>query len=151
MVVARRAQRNGLPIMLSCPGMLPIIDRIAERHPELRLVIDHLALARTKDAAAYLDMPNLLALAKRPNVAAKASALPCYSSDSYPYRNLSSVHAPGIRRVRPATHLLGHRSDASALQLSPGHQLFQRGLPFLSETDKEWVMGRAICAWLGWP
>jgi hypothetical protein len=24
-------------------------------------------------------------------------------------------------------------------------------LPFLSETDKAWVMGRAIFEWLGWP
>jgi hypothetical protein len=23
--------------------------------------------------------------------------------------------------------------------------------PWLSGQDKEWIMGRAICEWLGWP
>ena len=27
---------------------------------------------------------------------------------------------------------------------------FTEELPFLSESDKEWVMGRAVCRWLGW-
>jgi L-fuconolactonase len=71
------AERNGIPAMISVPGLLPEVDRIAARHPGLRLVIDHLALARhAKDEAAFAHLPYLLALAKRPNVAAKASALP---------------------------------------------------------------------------
>ena len=146
----RGAEQHGLPIMLSCPGMLPIIDRIAERHPKLRLVIDHLALARTKDAAAFVDLPNLLAVAKRPNVAAKASALPCYSSDSYPYRNLH----PYIRQVFDA---FGPQRTFWGTDLTRLPCSYRQGisyfieLPFLSETDREWVMGRAICEWLGWP
>ena len=26
-----------------------------------------------------------------------------------------------------------------------------QGLPFLSDTDKEWIMGRGLCEWLRWP
>jgi L-fuconolactonase len=90
------AERAGLPVMLSVPGSLPPVDRIAERHPELRLVIDHLGLAPgKKDDAAFEHLPDLLKLAKRPRVAVKASALPCYSSEPYPYRGLH----PHIRRV----------------------------------------------------
>jgi predicted TIM-barrel fold metal-dependent hydrolase len=144
------AEKHGLPIMLSCPGMLPAVDRIAERHPDLRLVIDHLALVRTKDDAAFADLPALLALAKRPNVAAKASALPCYSSDPYPYRNLH----PYIRQVFDA---FGPRrmfwgTDLTRLPCSyrQAITLFTEELSFLSEADKEWVMGRAICEFLGW-
>ena len=36
----------------------------------------------------------------------------------------------------------------------PWHQavtLFTEELPWLSGQDKEWIMGRAICEWLGWP
>ena len=29
--------------------------------------------------------------------------------------------------------------------------LFTGELPWLSDEDKEWIMGRAICEWLGWP
>jgi L-fuconolactonase len=146
----RGAERHGLPVMMSCPGMLDVVDRIAERHPALRLVIDHLALARTKDAAAFVDLPKLLALAKRPNVAAKASALPCYSSDPYPYRNLH----PYIRQVFDAfgPQRMFWGTDLTRLPCSyrEGITFFTDELPFLSEADKEWVMGRAVCEWVGW-
>jgi predicted TIM-barrel fold metal-dependent hydrolase len=52
------AERNGLPAMVSPPGLLPEVDRLAERHPRMRVVIDHLALARHgKDEAAFGDLP----------------------------------------------------------------------------------------------
>jgi hypothetical protein len=28
--------------------------------------------------------------------------------------------------------------------------LFTEELPWLQGDDREWVMGRALCAWLGW-
>ena len=28
--------------------------------------------------------------------------------------------------------------------------MFTDELPFLSAADQEWVMGRALCEWLGW-
>ena len=28
--------------------------------------------------------------------------------------------------------------------------LFSEELPWLSDEDKEWIMGRAVCEWLGW-
>jgi predicted TIM-barrel fold metal-dependent hydrolase len=145
----RGAERHALPVMLSCPGLLPLVDGIAERHPGLRIVIDHLALVRTKDAAAFADLPALLALAKRPNVAAKASALPCFSSEPYPYRNLH----PYIRQVfdafGPRRMLWG--TDLTRLPCSyrQGITFFTEELAFLSESDKEWVMGRGLCEWLG--
>ena len=27
---------------------------------------------------------------------------------------------------------------------------FTEELPWLSATDKEWIMGRGVCEWLGW-
>jgi hypothetical protein len=48
-----------------------------------------------KDDAAFAELPQLLALARRPNVAAKVSALPRYSSEAYPYPRLH----PHLRRV----------------------------------------------------
>jgi L-fuconolactonase len=146
------AERNGLPAMVSVPGLLPAIDRIAERHPELRLVIDHLALVRdAKDEAAFADLPQLLALAKRPNVAAKASALPRYSSEPYPYPKLH----PYLRRVFDAfgPKRMFWGTDLTGIPCSYRHAvtLFTDELPWLKGEDLEWVMGRGICEWLGWP
>jgi predicted TIM-barrel fold metal-dependent hydrolase len=93
------AERLELPLMMSVPGSLPHVDRIAERHPGLKIIIDHMGLLQgKKNDAAFADLPHVLAMAKRPNVAVKASALPSYSSEPYPYRGL---HAH-IRRVYDA-------------------------------------------------
>src|SRR4029077_5333616 len=55
------AEKKSLPAMLSVPGLLPHIGLSAERHPGLRLVIDHLALVRdARDAAAFADLLQLL-------------------------------------------------------------------------------------------
>ena len=58
--------------MVSPSGLLAKVDRIATYHPELELVIDHLALLREKDNAAFDNLPRLLRLARLPNVAVKA-------------------------------------------------------------------------------
>jgi hypothetical protein len=52
----------------------------------------------TKGAEAFAGLPTLCELARRPNVAVKSSALPCYSVEAYPFRD---VH-PHIRRVYDA-------------------------------------------------
>jgi predicted TIM-barrel fold metal-dependent hydrolase len=146
------AERAGLPVMVFVPGSIPAIDRIAERHPGLRLVIDHLALPLGKtDDAAFGDLPLLLRLARHPNVAVKASALPCYSSEPYPYRNLHKslrrvFDAFGPRRVFWGTDLT--RLPCSYRQAIT---MFTDELGWLSGQDLEWVMGRGVCEWLGWP
>src|SRR5881227_1813231 len=79
------AERAGLPVALLATNFLPKVGQVAERHAGLRLIIDH--LGRTggmKDEAAFANLPALLALAKYPNVAIKATGAPSYSSAPYP-------------------------------------------------------------------
>ena len=144
-------ERAGIPLMMSVSGRLPAVDRIAERHPGLKLVIDHLGIrSGAKGEEAFAGLPQLCTLARRPNVAVKASALPCHSIEPYPFRD---VHAH-IRRVYDA---FGPRrtfwgTDWTRLPC-PWRQavtLFTEELPWLSTSDKEWIMGRALCEWLGW-
>src|SRR5512146_1401779 len=68
----REAERAGVPVMVLVPHeMVYLIDRVAERHPGLKLVMDHLAIpGGTKDEEAFRGLDKLLAIAKRPNVAA---------------------------------------------------------------------------------
>jgi predicted TIM-barrel fold metal-dependent hydrolase len=51
-----------------------------------------------KDLAVFAALPELIALAKYPNVAVKASGAPGHSSEPYPYRN---IH-PYIRQMYDA-------------------------------------------------
>ncbi len=146
------AEEAGVPINLYLPHRhLHLIDHAAERHPGLKLVINHLALTGSKkDEEAFADLDTLLAMAKRPNVAVKASCLPFYTTDTYPYRWLH----PHLRRVYDA---FGPRrmfwgTDLSRLPCSyrEGLTMFTEEIPWLTSEDKEWIMGRGVCDWHGW-
>src|SRR6266478_7946018 len=129
-------------------GLAEIRDHLEKllRNPEL------LGLrSGTKGAEAFTGLPELCGLARHKNVAVKASALPCYSTEGYPF---SDVH-PHIRRVYDAfgPQRMFWGTDWTRLPC-PWRQavtLFTEELPWLSAGDKEWIMGRAICEWLGWP
>src|SRR5262249_39200092 len=70
------AAAAGVPLMVHPPHCLPLIDAIAARYPNLRLIIDHLGLVRPKvDHEAFARLSDLLALAKRPNIAVQPSPL----------------------------------------------------------------------------
>src|SRR5262245_10633382 len=70
------AERAGVPIAMLATDSLRDIGRIAERHPGLRLTIDHLGgrggNTTLKDDAAMEHMPELVSLARYPNIAVKA-------------------------------------------------------------------------------
>ncbi|MBI4082022.1 MAG: amidohydrolase [Candidatus Lambdaproteobacteria bacterium] len=145
-------EQEGIPLMVHVPGSVPAIDAIAARHPGLRLVIDHLAIdSSLQDAAAFAHLPQLLALAKRPNVAVKASALPCNTSESYPFRNLHGYIRQVYDAFGPRRMFWGTDWSRLPCSYSEAIRLFTEELPWLSATDKEWIMGRAVCEWLGWP
>jgi predicted TIM-barrel fold metal-dependent hydrolase len=144
------AEKAGLPIMVFVPGSVPAIEAIAGRHPGLRLVIDHLALWAGRDDEAFANLDQVLALSKLPNVAVKASALPCYSSEAYPF---PALH----RHIRRVYDAFGPRrmfwgTDWTRLPCTwrEAITLFTEELPWLTGEDKEWIMGRALCEWLGW-
>jgi L-fuconolactonase len=146
------AERARLPAMVSVPGLLPELGRLAERHPGVRFVIDHLALVRdATDAAAFGNLANLVALAKHPNIAAKASALPRYSSEPYPYRKLHPYLEQVFDAFGPRRFFWGTDMTGIPCTYRQAVTLFTEELPWLKAADRELVMGRALCDWLGWP
>ncbi|HET9405288.1 MAG TPA: amidohydrolase family protein [Burkholderiales bacterium] len=145
------AEKAGVPIMtLALHSDMHFFDKVAERHPGLRLTIDHLALTKGKDEEAFKDIGNVLALAKRPNVAVKVSCLPHYTRDSYPFRALH----PYVRRVYNAfgPKRMFWGSDLSRLPCTYKQSLtyMSEEIPWLTVSDKEWILGRGLCEWLGW-
>lgn len=145
------AQEAQLPIALMAGDFLPVVGNIAMKYPGLRLIVDHLGTSsHTTDEAAFSTLPELLTLAKFPNVAVKASAAPSYSSEPYPYRNIQTY----LRQIYDAfgPHRMFWGSDITRLSC-PWRQvitLFTEELPWLSAHDKELIMGRALCDWIGW-
>jgi len=146
------AEAASVPLyVLVRPDDVKLIDEVATKHPRLKLVMDHLALALDKkDEEAFRLFDDVLALAKHPNVAAKVSSLPNFSSEPYPYRNIHSY----IRKVHDAFGPKRMFWGSDLTRLSGTYRqcvtMFTEELTWLSEDDLTWIMGRGVCEWLGW-
>jgi predicted TIM-barrel fold metal-dependent hydrolase len=148
------AETAGVPIAALATDSLTDLGRIAERHPGLRLTIDHLGgrggLTTLKDSEAMTHMPELLSLAKFPNVAVKATGAPGYSSESYPFPAMHTY----LRQIHDAfgPHRMFWGTDISKMPCSWRQcvTMFTEELGWLSEQDKRLIMGEALCAWWGW-
>ena len=148
------AEHAGVPIAVLATDSLREIGEIAGRHPGLRLTIDHLGgrggNTTLKDAAAMRHMPELLALARYPNVAVKATGAPGYSSEAYPFTAMQSY----LRQIYDSfgPHRMFWGTDITKMPCSWRQcvAMFTEELPWLSGEDKALVMGEAICVWWGW-
>ena len=146
-------EEAGFPLMMLLPQQLmPAFEPVIAAHPRLRLVMDHLGCpSGSKDAAAFAGLEHLLALAKYPNVAVKASALPCYTTDAYPYRFLHP-HFERVQRAFGRERVFwGTDLSRSPCTYRDNITLYTEEMPWLDAIDKEWLMGRGLCEWLGWP
>ncbi len=147
------AERLGLPVATMAWRFLPTFARIAERHPGLKLIIDHLGWVRTaQDAAALATLPALLDIARRcPNVAVKATGAPAYSSLPYPFRNIHDPLHRMFDAFGPDRFFWG--TDLTRMPCSYRRcvTLFTEELPWLAGTDLEKVMGQGVRDWIGWP
>ena len=148
----RGCVRFGIPVMAFAPGLPGTLAEVAARHPDLRLILDHMAVPLgTHGAEAFKNTDELLALAAHANVFVKVSAVPCYSAEPYPYRDVQPFLKRIVEAFGPRRLLWG--SDLTRL---PGSyrecaDLFRHELDFLSSDDREWIMGRAAAEALNWP
>lgn len=145
------AERAGLPIATMAWRFLPLFGQIAERHPQLKLIVDHLGLVRSaQDEAAFAELEQLLALAKHPNIAIKATGAPGYSSAAYPFRNIHD----GLHRIfdafGPARFFWGTDLTRMPCSYRQCVTMFTEELPWLQGRELELVMGQGVRDWLGW-
>jgi len=115
-------ENAGLPVGLLAGGNMAAFESIAERHPRLKLHIDHLGRhgggTGGTDDAAFADLKDMLALARFPNVAVKMSGAPELFEPSLPVQEHPRLSAPDLRGVRARPLLLGHRHHPHAVLLS---------------------------------
>ncbi|MCW2380583.1 MULTISPECIES: amidohydrolase family protein [unclassified Sphingobium] len=86
------AEEVGLPIFNSTHGGCARMAEIAERHPTLTLIIDHIGVAQhpvsPPETMSWATFPDLLDLARYPNIAVKLCGAPLLSEESYPFEDL---------------------------------------------------------------
>jgi Predicted metal-dependent hydrolase of the TIM-barrel fold len=117
------------------PHGLELIEPYQQDHREIPAAIDQ-----------------AIALAKYPNVSIKLSGALGNSLEPYPFRDMTVYlqrlfDAYGPQRCYWGTDITNSFAAASYRQRVTH---FTEELSFLSESDKDWVMGRAILARLKW-
>ncbi len=144
--------RLAIPSMALVPGIIGRLRPVLMRHPELKILIPHMGCPLDiRGPAAFAGIEELLDLARYPNVTVMVSSAPCFSNESYPFRDLH----PYLRRIYdvygPRRMLWG--ADLSRLTSSYSEclDLFRHALDFLSNDDKDWILGRALAKALNWP
>jgi predicted TIM-barrel fold metal-dependent hydrolase len=148
------AEAAGVPIAMLATDSMDLIDGVAQRHPGLRLTIDHLGgrggLTTLKDHDAMVHMPDLLALAKHPNVAVKVTGAPGYSAETYPFPIMQTYVRQIFDAFGPERTFWGTDITKMPCSWRDCITMFTEELPWLGEDDKRLVMGDAVCAWWGW-
>jgi len=148
------AEKAGLPVMFLTVGQTPLFGPIAERHPQLPLIVDHLGVTieAVKDGVVAARVAETAALAKYPNVSVKLSSIPLYSAQKYPWRDWDQhikriYDAFGPQRCHWGTDVTNSFAMATMKQRVTH---FTEELKFLSEDDKDWIMGRSLIEKLRW-
>jgi predicted TIM-barrel fold metal-dependent hydrolase len=86
------AAEVGLPIFNSTHGGCAKLATVAERHPGLTLIVDHIGVAQhpvsPPETMSWRTFPDLLALARYPNIAVKLCGGPLLSEEAYPFDDI---------------------------------------------------------------
>ena len=167
------AQRRRTPVFLFVSGHLPVVTPIAERYPDLQLIVDHLGIRQPpldpRDDPPFTSPPQLVELAKYPNVAVKLCGVPALSEDVYPFDDVwPAVHevlgAFGTDRVFWASDIPRFQGRISwdftiesAWKPYPGGHTYADSLAFVRDTDqltvaeKRNLLGGCVRNLLEWP
>jgi predicted TIM-barrel fold metal-dependent hydrolase len=172
--VLELCEEGGLPVFMSTMGNLSAPALVADRFPGLTIVIDHFGMLQPptceRDSPPLRALPELIALARYPNVAVKFSGGPTLSEQSYPFDDLwphleQVVAAFGADRLLWGSDIsrvwgrIGFREVKLPYGENdyPGKHTYAEALHYvrdtdrLSERDKEWLLGGTASKLLGWP
>ena len=142
-VLWETAQRLGVPFTwFGRCHQIPLLEPILQRFPEVNVIVDHLGepvLSEGLDG----NFRMLLEAAKYANLFVKATRIDGISEQPWPHED---VH-PYVQAVYEAfgpERMLGctgfpedpQRGDAV------GFRVIEEGIDFLSEEDKEWILGK---------
>ena len=140
--------------LLASGGTLAAFGNIARRYPGLKMHIDHIGRgggrADLKDDALYANLPEMLALAKLPNVAVKLSGAPSTSSEAYPYKNIHGYLRQIIETFGSDRCFWGTDITRMPCSWKQCVTMYTEEMPWLKGRDLERVMGGAVVDWLGW-
>lgn len=147
-------ERLGIPIAILAGQAVSRLAPIAQRHPDLRLLIDHSGTRGGETIAETLSgLDDLAGLARYPHVYVKAGSAPNASRRPYPFEDVQAY----LRAIRDAFGARRMLWEADITQLGTKNtyaecvRLWQEGLPFLTADERDWILGGAAAEVLNWP
>ncbi len=165
-------ERQAIPVFLMVTGHLDLVAPIAERYGDLTLIIDHVGLpqppAEAPDTPPFKKLPELLALARYPNVAVKLCGVPGLSMEQYPFNDVwpavrELVDAFGANRLLWASDIGRFRGRVGWHVRVPGTEAhypgqhtyaeslsFYRDTTLLSQEEKKLILGGTLRELLDW-
>jgi predicted TIM-barrel fold metal-dependent hydrolase len=150
------AEKMNIPVMMNAPSIHKDVAGVAERHPTLPMILDHMARQKgMKDEKLGPGLSQTIGLAKYPNVFVKLTSTPSCSTEGYPYRNIHPhlkrlIEAFGPRRCFWGTDLSAMLSRTKCTY-PQAVTMFTNEMDFLSDDDLEYIMGRGLAECLPWP
>jgi len=121
------------------------VDAIASRHPDMRLIIDHMGYPDVaSDLQAYKPV---LDLARHKNMFVKISDVKGHSRQAYPFTDVhpyiqTLLDAFGAERAMWGTGFPGHHRDKHHwLSLADELRLVREGFSFLTHAQKDRLLG----------
>jgi L-fuconolactonase len=115
------AEQAGLPLFFTTHGWTRLLAPVAERHPRLTVIVDHLGLVQSPPSPPrddpWRELEDLIHLARFPGVYVKLGGLPLLSREPYPHLDLW----PKLHRVIEAftPGRLMWASDFTRMRLTP--------------------------------
>ena len=149
------AARYDIPAMIFAGSEHAAVTRYVEKFDRVQFIIDHVGMTvglggQPDPLEATID--RLITYARYPNVAVKWGHAPRLARDPFPYRDLIAqlgrvIDAFGVKRLMWASDY-----TVTVDSHNYGESLFCiRCSDRLSESDKEWLLGRSARAVLRWP
>ncbi len=149
------AARASVPVNVMCVGRLALLGELARRHPDVRLVVDHVGLAQPHEPPPppepFADLGEVLSLAELENVAIKISGACTLSRRPFPYPDIWEplgrvFEAFGFERCMwgtdwtRAVRLLTYEQGVEAFRLAD----------HLSDSERSALMGGTLEKIYGW-
>ena len=148
----KTCERVGIPIVALAPGNARKFLPVLERYSNLKIVIPHMGCTLDSHVPeSFASLDDVLSLVRFPHVYVMTSSAPCFSNESFPFRDV----APFIMHLYDVfgPRRLFWGADFTRLPCSYRECLdqFRTSLDFLSAEDKGWILGRALAEALPWP
>ena len=147
----QRAQDLGVGfISHGSAALLPALEPIIARFPEVPLVLDHIGGAPTDEEPPFPLLSNVLKLARYPRVYVKFTPQAHKSKMPFPHQDTFAAFrriydAYGPQRLMWGTNFPGVLKGTG---YGPALDLFLKHMDFLSSADKEWLFHRsALQVW----